>query len=134
MGELPVHSQALMADYHLKDDTQFTPGVIKSAQALSPDNHRHRVDLRDNNTAVFTLGGNPDMVDCAYSIRRIEDDDLWEIGVHVSDLASLVHSHTALDQEAKERAITVDLVERQIPMFPLSFIKERAALLPGVDR
>ncbi|ORY96315.1 hypothetical protein BCR43DRAFT_491479 [Syncephalastrum racemosum] len=134
MGELSVHSQALMADYHLKDDSQFTPGVLKSVQALAPDNYRHRIDLRESVNPIFSLGENLDVVDCAYSIRRIEEDNLWEIGIHVSDLASLVHSHTALDEEAKERGIMVDLVERQIPMFPLEFIKERAALLPGLDR
>lgn len=133
MGELPVHSSALMADHHLKQNG-FTPGVLKSVAAvpLIEDLLENRLDLRDLD--VFTVNNAEyHAQDCAYSLKYVEKD-VSEVGIHVADLATLVRSNTLLDREAKERAVTVKLVEREIPMFPPSFAEARANFADNVDR
>ncbi|KAI8144946.1 hypothetical protein BJV82DRAFT_606849 [Fennellomyces sp. T-0311] len=131
MGELGVHSQALMADHHLKDNTEFTDGVLKSAAAVDPVNNGKRLDLRHLN--IFSVEKDR-LIDHGFSIQVLEKEDLIEIGVHAVDLACLVRPNTLLDREARERAVTVQLVERQIPMFPSTFTQTHAELTPGVDR
>ena len=145
MGELNVHSQALMADHHLKDYSEFTRGVLKSADAVEEeqeDNIKRR-DLRD--LSIFTVKDDQwqqedPLIDHGFSIKVIKqkDDDgpgeLFEIGIHTVDVASLIRPNTLLDREARERAVTVQLVERKIPMLPSSFTNAHAELTPGKER
>ena len=121
MGELNVHSQALMADHHLKDYCEFTRGVLKSAEAVEEeqeDNIKRR-DLRD--LSIFTVKDDQwqqedPLIDHGFSIKVIKQQDndgigeLFEIGIHTVDIASLIQPNTLLDREARERAVTVQLV------------------------
>ncbi|KAI9498817.1 hypothetical protein BDB00DRAFT_799626 [Zychaea mexicana] len=137
MGELSVHSQALMADHHLKDSCEFTKGVHKSADAVESVNHSKRLDLR--HLALFTVsdsdgGEHTTLADHGFTVQCFEAEDLFEIGVHTIDLAGLVRPNTLLDREAKDRAVTVDLVERQVPIFPPTFTNTHAELSPGKER
>ena len=42
----------------------------------------------------------------------------WEIGVHIADVSHYLHPNTVLDQEAIDRATSVYLVDRVVPMLP----------------
>ncbi|KAI9260737.1 hypothetical protein BDA99DRAFT_513059 [Phascolomyces articulosus] len=145
MGELSVHSQALMADHHLKDNCEFTKGVMKSADAiedpLANDNiTQKRLDLR--HLSIFTVKDDqwseyPTLLDHGFSIQVIKPEggeEVYEIGIHTVDLASLIRPSTLLDREARDRAVTVQLVERQVPMLPLTFTSAHAELTPGKER
>lgn len=61
MGELGVHSSALMADHHIKD-IEFSETVLSAANAipqnLTPYDKRDRRDLTDE--YVFTLSSSSD--------------------------------------------------------------------------
>lgn len=56
MGELGVHSAALMADHHIKD-MDFSESVLNAAnaipQSLTPHDKKERRDLTDEH--LFTL-------------------------------------------------------------------------------
>lgn len=59
MGELPVHSKALMSDHHLKD-IEFTSAVLQESSTIpnhatpsSPQEEHGRLDLRSLH--VFTM-------------------------------------------------------------------------------
>ena len=42
----------------------------------------------------------------------------WEIGVHIADVSYYVQPNDIIDTEAQERATSVYLVDRVIPMLP----------------
>lgn len=90
-----------------------------------------RLDLRD--TSIFTI----DPVDAkdfddAIHIDRLDNDN-YEIGVHIADVSHYVDPDTAIDQEALERATSVYLVDRTIPMLPEKLSNEVCSLRPKED-
>ncbi|KAI9317022.1 hypothetical protein BX666DRAFT_1941195 [Dichotomocladium elegans] len=131
MGELDVHSKALLADHHLKD-IDFTPALLRSASnaaSLSPEEHK-RLDLQA--LPVFTLSDAP-FPDHGFSIKRLENGT-FEVGIHAADVASIIRPNSLMSREARERGVAVSLVERRIPMVPNAFADENATFLPGKTR
>jgi protein SSD1 len=63
MGELGVHSGALMADHHIKD-MEFADSVLKAAAAVSSDitmdDKKGRRDLTKEDVHLFTIGELPE--------------------------------------------------------------------------
>jgi ribonuclease R len=46
------------------------------------------------------------------------DNGFWEVGVHIADVTHYLKPNTVLDKEAVQRATSVYLVDRVIPMLP----------------
>lgn len=63
MGELGVHSGALMADHHIKD-TEFSESVLKAAAPVSSnitmEDKKGRRDLTKEDINLFTMGELPE--------------------------------------------------------------------------
>jgi len=63
---------------------------------------------------------------------------LWEYGytlyVHIADVGFYVRWHDLLDMEAKERATSVYLPDRVIPMLPRELSEDLCSLKPDVER
>ena len=58
----------------------------------------------------------------------------WEGGVHIADVAHFVQPETALDAEARERATSIYLVDRTIPMLPEVLSNDLCSLKPNEDK
>ena len=71
--------------------------------------------------------------DDALSVRPLENG-LVEVGVHIADVSFFVRPGTALDREAVERATSVYLVDRTIPMLPEVLSTDLCSLNPNQDR
>ena len=56
-------------------------------------------------------------LDDALSVRAL-DDGTFEVGVHIADVSYFVPDGSALDNAARQRATTVYMVQRAIPMLP----------------
>ena len=54
-------------------------------------------------------------------------DGLWEVGVHIADVSHYVKEGDIIDREAQQRATSIYLVDRTIPMllsvFVISFVR-----------
>ncbi len=70
--------------------------------------------------------------DDALSIRKLENG-LWEIGVHIADVSHYVKPGTILDEEAYNRATSVYLVDRVVPMLPEVLSNDVCSLRPNED-
>ena len=71
--------------------------------------------------------------DDALSVRKLESGN-WEIGVHIADVSHFVKKGSVLDLEAEQRASSVYLVDRVVPMLPEVISNEICSLKPNEDR
>ncbi len=67
--------------------------------------------------------------DDAISLKRIENDH-WLLGVHIADVSHFVPTRSALDDEAYQRATSIYLPDRVIPMLPELISNNLASLQP----
>jgi protein SSD1 len=72
-------------------------------------------------------------LDDAVSIKALIDGT-YELGVHIADVSYFVSPGTEVDAEAYNRATSVYLVQKVIPMLPRLLCEELCSLNPGVDR
>ena len=91
-----------------------------------------RRDLRDKK--IITMDGDDakDFDDAIY-IEKLENGN-YLLGVHIADVTHYVKEGTALGRDAEERATSVYLVDRVIPMLPHQLSNGICSLNPGVDR
>ena len=71
--------------------------------------------------------------DDALSLRKLENG-LWEVGVHIADVTHYVKPGSIIDKEAYERATSVYLVDRTIPMLPESLCNNLCSLRPNEEK
>ncbi|HOZ88243.1 MAG TPA: VacB/RNase II family 3'-5' exoribonuclease, partial [Bacteroidia bacterium] len=98
----------------------FPEGVEKEAKKIpveiTEDEIARRRDFRGITTFTIDPVDAKDFDD-ALSIQKL-DNGLWEIGVHIADVTHYLKAGTILDKEAVQRATSVYLVDRVIPMLP----------------
>jgi ribonuclease R len=122
-------------------DTTFDTEVLKDAEEAAAEFSSLNIPadelaMRRDMRGVFTCTIDPvdaKDFDDALSIRPIEDN-LYEIGIHIADVAHYVRPGTALDLEARRRAFSVYLVDRTIPMLPSVLSNGMCSLNPHEDR
>jgi ribonuclease R len=71
--------------------------------------------------------------DDAISLDRLENGH-WLLGVHIADVSHFVRAKSPLDREARERATSVYLPDRVIPMLPELISNNLASLQPNKVR
>ena len=98
-----------------------------------PENEiQKRRDFRQN--CVFTIDPlTARDLDDALSIEKLKDNT-YKVAVHIADVSYFVKDKTALDKEAENRATSVYLVQKVIPMLPRTLCEHLCSLNPGEDR
>ena len=116
-------------------DQEFPEEVERAAERIEPDlesEAKRRLDLRDK--LVFTIDpADAKDFDDALSIER-KGDDGFEVGIHIADVSHYVKPGSTIDDEAFERATSVYLVDRVIPMLPERLSNDLCSLRPEEDR
>lgn len=56
------------------------------------------------------------------------------MGVHISDVTYFIKSQSALDKEARARAVRVDLIHTHVPMLPEILTEQVTNLIPNESR
>ena len=114
----------------------FPAAVEGEAEAFSEDldplEIQKRTDLRDD--LVITIdGADAKDLDDAISIDTLENGNLV-LGVHIADVTHYVRENSALDRDAFDRATSVYLVDKVVPMLPKRLSNGLCSLHPDVDR
>ncbi|RHY72188.1 hypothetical protein DYB30_009101, partial [Aphanomyces astaci] len=71
-------------------------------------------------------------LDDAMSIRRLPDDDTFEVGVHIADVSHFIVPGSALDVEAQARCTSVYFVNQVLPMLPRVLCEQLCSLNASV--
>ena len=133
-GEHETEMHAVMFEYGLP--FEFPPHVEKEADSLSavipPEEIAKRRDFRDVTTFTIDPLTAKDFDD-ALSLQKTEEGN-WEIGIHIADVSHYVRPDTALEVEGYQRATSVYLVDRTIPMLPERLSNGLCSLKPNEDR
>lgn len=133
-GEHNTEMHAILAEYGLP--TEFPIEVEAYAQKLNTDIQEEEVakrrDLRDVLTFTIDPRDAKDFDD-ALSYRKLENGN-HEIGVHIADVSHYVQEGTILDAEAYQRATSIYLVDRVVPMLPEVLSNFACSLRPNEDK
>jgi ribonuclease R len=108
------------------EESQRIPDVISQAEIS------RRRDMRQ----VFTITIDPaDARDFDDAISlRVLDNGNYEVGVHIADVSHYLEEGSALDQESFQRATSVYLPDRVLPMLPERISNELCSLRPNEDK
>ena len=133
-GDNTAEMHAILAEYNLPYD--FPKEVEQEARNISDKitakDYASRRDFRDVVTFTIDPADAKDFDD-AISFRRKENGN-WEVGVHIADVTHYVQEGTIVEQEARERATSVYLVDRTIPMLPERLSNELCSLRPNEEK
>ncbi|MCS4510835.1 ribonuclease R [Xylophilus ampelinus] len=117
----------------------FSDECLAAAKALPdkvrPQDHRHRVDLRD--VPLVTIDGEDarDFDDAVYcEPAKIGRANGWRLLVAIADVSHYVHTGNAIDIDAYDRATSVYFPRRVIPMLPEKLSNGLCSLNPEVER
>ncbi|OWK58021.1 DIS3-like exonuclease 2 [Lonchura striata] len=143
-GEIEPESEGILTEYGV-DFSDFSPEVLECLPqnlpwVISPGELAKRRDLSffffslDRKECIFTIDPSTARdLDDALSCKQLPDGNL-EVGVHIADVSYFVLEDTALDKVASERATSVYLVQKVIPMLPRLLCEELCSLNPMQDR
>lgn len=106
--------------------------IKENSEKLISDDLPNRKDLRNLN--VFTIDpADAKDFDDAIDLQILENGN-YKIGVHIADPTFFIKPGSILDQEAKERATSIYLVDRTIPMLPEVLSNDLCSLNPNEDK
>lgn len=130
--EVEIHS--ILAEFDLP--YAFPEEVEREAQRIPKEITKEDVAQRRDMRSVTTFTIDPADAkdfDDALSFQWL-DDDLFEVGVHIADVTHYLKPGSVLDEEAIERATSVYLVDRVVPMLPEVLSNELCSLRPHEDK
>lgn len=118
---LPYEFPQSVEDFANKIDTSIKASEIKK-----------RRDMRSSLTFTIDPKDAKDFDD-ALSFERLKNGNI-EIGIHIADVSHYVTPGNELDDEAYERATSVYLVDRVVPMLPEILSNNACSLRPNEEK
>ena len=133
-GENDAEMHAILAEYGLPYDYphEAEAEAEKIDSDISTQEVYRRRDMRDVLTFTIDPFDAKDFDD-ALSFRSCGDGE-FEVGVHIADVTHYVESGSLIDTEAYNRATSVYLVDRTVPMLPERLCNELCSLRPNEDK
>ena len=125
---------SIVRSYHLP--LEFPKSVIDEANQIPKIVEARMLEGREDLRDKFIVTIDPDDArdfDDAIDVAKI-DNQGWQLGVHIADVAAYVQPGSALDREARQRGNSVYLPDRVIPMLPERLSNGVCSLVPDVDR
>ncbi|NER17392.1 ribonuclease R [Spongiivirga citrea] len=133
-GEHHTEIHSILAEYGLPyefpDDVQLFADKLDTS--ITVDEIAKRRDMRD--TLTFTIDPKDAKdFDDALSFKELENGN-YEIGIHIADVSHYLKEGTILDDEAYDRATSVYLVDRVVPMLPEILSNGACSLRPHEEK
>jgi ribonuclease R len=133
-GENDTEMNAILAEYGfpLSFPAEVEHESEQIPDTISPQEIARRRDFRDVLTFTIDPFDAKDFDD-AISFKYLENGQ-YELGVHIADVSHYIAPDSALDKEALDRATSVYLVDRVIPMLPERLSNGLCSLRPNEDK
>lgn len=133
-GDNEVEMHAILAEFNLPNN--FPEKLEKEAEKISEkiteEEIKKRRDFR--NITTFTIDPHDAKdFDDALSIQKLENGN-WEIGIHIADVTHYVKPESSIEEEGYNRATSVYLVDRVIPMLPERLSNFICSLRPNEEK
>lgn len=134
-GDNDVEMNTILAQYGLpyKYPKRVEDAAEKISAEITEQDYKEREDFRNVWTCTIDPKDAKDFDD-ALSIRRLKKEGLWEVGVHIADVSHYVKEGDIIDREAQQRATSVYLVDRTIPMLPERLCNFICSLRPNEEK
>jgi ribonuclease R len=133
-GQPGVDTMSIIYEFNLPGE--FAEDALeearKQAEKFDESIGRGRQDITDQTIVTIDPVDARDFDD-AISLERTENGH-WLLGVHIADVSHFVQPKTPLDREAHDRATSVYLPDRVIPMLPEIISNNLASLQPDKVR
>ncbi|MCP9612434.1 ribonuclease R [Coprobacter tertius] len=133
-GENNTEMHAILAEFGLP--YSYPKAVEKAAEKINDKITKEDLKDREDFRGVTTFTIDPKDAkdfDDALSIRRLPNKN-WEVGVHIADVTHYVKQGSLIDREAENRATSVYLVDRTIPMLPERLCNQICSLRPQEEK
>ncbi|WP_258103177.1 ribonuclease R [Marinoscillum sp. MHG1-6] len=133
-GENEAEIHSIMAEFGLP--FKFPEHVEQAAAAIPTEITEKDLEKRRDFRSVTTFTVDPEDAkdfDDALSIEHLDNGD-FEIGVHIADVSHYVKEKSILEAEALQRATSVYLVDRTIPMLPEKLSNGLCSLRPNEEK
>ncbi|NHN25582.1 ribonuclease R [Flavobacterium jejuense] len=133
-GEHNTEIHAILAEYGLPYDfpIEVEAYANKIDTSITPEEIAKRRDMREVLTFTIDPKDAKDFDD-ALSFQVLENGN-YEIGVHIADVSHYLKEDTILDKEAYDRATSVYLVDRVVPMLPEVLSNFACSLRPHEEK
>ncbi|MDR2425062.1 MAG: ribonuclease R [Prevotellaceae bacterium] len=133
-GNADVEMHAILVEFDLP--YSYPDNLEKLANRISTRitdaEYAKRRDFREYPTFTIDPKDAKDFDD-ALSIRRMNNGN-WEVGIHIADVTHYVKPNTAINEEAENRATSIYLVDRTIPMLPEKLSNFICSLRPQEEK
>ncbi len=133
-GEHHTEIHSILAQYGLPHD--FPEEVEDYANKIDTSINQEEINKRRDMRDVLTFTIDPKDAkdfDDALSFQKLENGN-YEIGIHIADVSHYLQPGTILDDEAYERATSVYLVDRVVPMLPEILSNNACSLRPNEEK
>jgi ribonuclease R len=133
-GDHNTEIHAILAEYGLP--YEFPYEVENYANNIDTSITKEEIAKRRDMRDVLTFTIDPkDAKDFDDALSfQVLDDGLYEVGIHIADVSHYVKPDTVLDDEAYERATSVYLVDRVVPMLPEILSNNACSLRPHEEK
>ncbi len=133
-GEHDTEIHSILAEYGLPYEfpTEVELFADKLDTSIKIEEIAKRRDMRDVLTFTIDPHDAKDFDD-ALSFRKLENGN-YEIGIHIADVSHYLLPNTVLDEEAYNRATSVYLVDRVVPMLPEILSNNACSLRPYEEK
>ncbi|WP_322551160.1 ribonuclease R [Flavobacterium psychraquaticum] len=133
-GEHNTEIHAILAEYGLPYDFPIEVEAFanKIDTSITEEEIKKRRDMRDVLTFTIDPKDAKDFDD-ALSYQILENGN-YEIGIHIADVSHYVTEGSILDEEAYNRATSVYLVDRVVPMLPEVLSNFACSLRPNEEK
>lgn len=133
-GEHAVEIHSILAEYELPH--QFDKAVEHAAKSISTEITEEEIAKRRDFRSICTFTIDPHDAkdfDDALSVQKLKNGH-WEIGVHIADVSHYIQTDDIIDVEAQERATSIYLVDRVVPMLPEVLSNNLCSLRPNEEK
>lgn len=133
-GNNDTQMHAILAEFGLpyKYPALVEAAADKIDAGITPDEIKRRLDMRGVTTFTIDPRDAKDFDD-ALSLRKLKSGN-WEVGVHIADVTHYVTPESIIEKEAVERATSIYLVDRTIPMLPEHLSNGICSLRPNEEK